>query len=365
MALLEQYREYIQIIKNNEEQFIEEITGYDINQAMVQLNQLKDAIGIYQQDHEKLIKEIKQVGTALQINLVDLKTEKLSIEETINAIKTWVPGISINIEQMEKMEQEILLIIRLMDHLLNRINEIIKALDLDKMKESNSNQVVTSSVLNLPVCSYKPECQTCIQESDSTLTYCINKCVMCAAERKIRAKNSTIVKTVEKSKMQIITNICVNKLSPQCDFRSQELINTNDKYFFVTLTSHRDDGSNEYIIETLVKNFMSMFPNSFPARAACYVIGFTAENVPCLYGLIRYDHRGKYRISPKSTHIRNTITSMYTREKHLRQYNVKNLTKYSNKCYKTYIKDVREKYQMMASFGQIIGNTEEDLLKSA
>lgn len=82
-------------------------------------------------------------------------------------------------------------------------------------------------------------------------------------------------------------------------------------------------------------------------------MGLDGEDVPHLNGLIRYDSRGPYRISPKSTHIKNMIVSMLT--------GVKNLTKYANKQYQTRVIDVLEKYQYMSQQGIIVGNTQSEM----
>lgn len=167
--------------------------------------------------------------------------------------------------------------------------------------------------------------------------------------------NKTIVKVAENKVYNEIGPIGIN-------IQQEGLVPSNDKFFFVTLTSHRDDGTNEYITNAILKNFKSMFPDSFPARACCYVIGLDEDNVPYLNGLIRYDCRGRYRISPKSTHIKNMIVSMNTGVRNLRYYDVINLTKYSNKQYQTRISEVKDKYAFMSQQGSIVGNTELEMV---
>ncbi len=139
-------------------------------------------------------------------------------------------------------------------------------------------------------------------------------------------------------------------------------VRTNDKYFYVRLFADRDDGPDDHIVVELIKNFSGMFPNSFPAKAFCYSIGSSKDNVPNLYGLIRYDSKGKYRISTKSTHIRNNICSMYTNQRTLRDYDVQTLTKYSDKQYKTLVKDIKEKYDNISQMGRVKGATIETYL---
>lgn len=385
-----QYHQYIEIIKNNEGEFKDEILQYESKDALIQLRQLKNVIQIYEQNRERIMQEIKQVETALNINISDWKNNKMESEETISAVETWTPSISTCIEQMEKIEQNTLLILRIMDYLFNRL-EILETLRLKASEQKTlqlkyvepkrvnlgsithssidrnvliSNSLIGNSLVgnsqsdqrinpqtnmtNIPnvenslapklinpVCIYKPECQTCIKCSDTTLMYCYDKCVMCSAERKKRAKSK---------------------------IDENPIILTNDKYFFIKLTSTRDDGTNDYIIQCLIKNFMSMFPESFPSRAHCYVIEYDQTLVPYLIGLIRYDSRGKYRISPKSTHIKNTIVSMSTGKRNLRFYDVQNLTSYADKRYNTKVSDIVEKCRFMGNHSQIIGNTENQMI---
>ena len=409
-----QYSEYIELIKDNEEAFIEEIQQYNIKDAMVQLTQLRNANKLIKQNREKELLEIVQLGKALQINLKDWKDKKISSEETLEAMSTWLPIIPAYDEKIKIIEQDASSIDKIMDELISRINHELESHDLDKTTNSSQEEldilstmtemssssdiskkygissgkdaevsdikreIETSNAKNNEqiICLCKSKCESCYKLSDPTLSYCINKCVMCIAERKIRAKN--IKTTTQGINLKIMTSSSpiisspVNNISLTIQGQQnkqlhqlvdeQGLINTNDKYFFVILTSDRTDGSNDYIIDALLKNFTSMFPDSFPAKAACYVVGFTSENIPYLNGLIRYDSRGKYRISPKSTHIRNLISSMTTGERNLRFYDVQNLTKYSNKRYKTKIQDIQEKYRLMMNIGQIKGNIETDFL---
>jgi hypothetical protein len=391
-TLPEQYNEYMKIIRSNEEIFKEEISQYDVKESLVQLSQLKGAIELCEYNKDVMIRDIKQINTALQINISDYETNKMSSEETIKMIKTWIPSISIYIEHMGKIENDVKLITRLMDSLLNQCGKIIsntrtslslhnqnqkdsigasptiqssKTYQINNQGETQDNQKITDEPII--VCSYN-DCPSCIQISDHTFSYCINKCVMCAAKRKISKYSSHsnhLIKdsSIKSNPPQLISSELINN-SNIVDI-NREFINTNDKYYFILLTSHRDDGSNSYIVDELSKNFRSMFPNSFPAIAYCYSIGLTSENIPYLNGLIRYDSKGKYRISPKSSHIKNTICSMTTGTKTLRYYDVQNLTKYANRQYQTRIKDVRDKIiyiRNQGSFIQMTGNTEQELL---
>lgn len=135
-----------------------------------------------------------------------------------------------------------------------------------------------------------------------------------------------------------------------------ETIATNDKYFEVTLTANETDGEDIYIIDALVKNFRQMFPPSYRANAWVYGIEYT-EGIPQLHGLIRYDEKNKYRITPKSTHIKNIIVSQYTGTKEERMYRVENLTKYEDKKYKTVKSKVEERYRFVTKQGKVTGDT--------
>jgi hypothetical protein len=362
-TLSDEYNEYIGFIRDNEDLFIEEISTYDIKETLVHLRQLKNLVEFGEHDRDQLVQQIGQINVALGINIDDWKKNILAAETALESIRTWTPGLEVQIKKMQKVEQDIALVVRIMDFLLNRIEVINTSHTQDKESIVNTatvELVPSKNLIKLPVdqdrlprCSNKPECPTCTKWSDHTLSYCINTCVMCSAERKIR--NKIIVNKVHDKVHNEIEPIGIT-------LKQDGLIPTNDKIFFVTLTSNREDGTNEYIEDVLLKNFRSMFPDSFPARSCCYVIGLNADHVPYLNGLIRYDCRGRYRISPKSTHIKNMIVSMNTGARNLRYYNVINLTKYSNKRYQTRIHDVKEKYLFMSQQGNIIGNTEVEML---
>lgn len=132
-------------------------------------------------------------------------------------------------------------------------------------------------------------------------------------------------------------------------------MNTRDKYFYVMLMSEREDGANEYISDILIKNFKQMFPPSYKAIANVYKINI--EKSPKLYGLIRYDHKNKYNITRKSSHIKNIIKSQNENIKNTRFYEIDVLTKYEGKLYKTKVSSVVQKYQFITNDNTAVGDS--------
>lgn len=289
MDLSEQYDEYLQIIRDKEELFKNEILQYSISEVLVHLCQLKHAIELGEYTRENIVRENKQIEIALRSNILDWKIGLTSAEETMKIVETWTSGISANIERMEKVESNIKLITRVMDVLHARVYE-----------------------------------------------------------------------TVNSPTKDIITN---NDIVAANQINKESLIETNDKYFFVTLLSSKEDGPDEYVSDILTKNFKSIFPDSFPVAAYCYSIGRGPENSLCLNGLIRFDHRGRYRISPKSSHIKNIITSSITGIKTPRHFTVQTLTQYINKRYQTRIIDFQARYTFIENHGRVIGNSKEEMVK--
>jgi len=94
-----------------------------------------------------------------------------------------------------------------------------------------------------------------------------------------------------------------------------------------------------------------MFPPSYQAVENVYKIKLDENIVPRLLGLIRYDHRNKYIITPKSTHIRNQIKSITTHITNRMYFDVTSLTTYENRKYKTNQMVVVNKFIMITKDG--------------
>lgn len=363
--------------------FMEAVPHYDKKQANVQARQLRRIRESYQYYQSNRIRETVQMCNALHSNVKELDEGKVPLEDIVSANKAWISYIPTGMEYLINLDQKIELITRFEGLVYNRIAELKEISSYAKRARSQSGAnisrqtsqqilnstgisgnlqilpnatpvtslIVTSplnttslstgqlstmqSTVRAAVCSYEPDCPICLEAADYTFSFCLGKCVTCSGKRKTRK---------------------------QVRQHPDGLVNTNDKYYFVTLTAEREDGSNEYISEALTKNFRKMFPKSYPARAYCYSIGLTPEGVPFLNGLIRFDDRGKHNISTKSTHITNLITSMNTGARNLRVYNVISITKLANKRQQTQIRDVLEKYRFITSQGQVIGVTEEEMI---
>lgn len=144
-----------------------------------------------------------------------------------------------------------------------------------------------------------------------------------------------------------INELLISKISCENDEESQ-YINTNDKYFKITMSTDKNDGSIEYIKESLIKNFKHMFPPSFKAKAWVYSTAIVDDNTVILDGLIRYDANNKYNISTTSAPLKNIIKMEGTKIKNSRHLTVENLTKYHKKQYMTNKDDVINTYNNIA-----------------
>ena len=148
-------------------------------------------------------------------------------------------------------------------------------------------------------------------------------------------------------------------------YLTQQHIMNNDIYFYVTLTSSQEDGTEDFLSKTLVNNFMKMFPPSRSASAYVYSLNSNNGN-PILYGLIRYDRLNfppGTRISPKSNHIKNNFKSHGTGNiLRPREYTVENLTVYKNKQYLTRTDIIRERYNSIVVLGNAVGSSIDDFL---
>jgi hypothetical protein len=327
VVLATQYDEYLQIIGDKEELFVNEIMQYDANEALIHLSQLKNAIEFGEYTRECIVRENKQIEIALRSNILDWKTGLMSADDAMTIIETWTMGISANIESMEKVESNIKLITRVMDVLHARIREICESHNEGQIREPR-NEGQTREPCH--------EGQTCESHNEGQIREPRNE----GQRRELRNEGQT------------------REPCNEGQIHDQEsLIDTSDKYFFVTLSSEKEDGPDNYVSDILVKNFKSIFPESFPVTAYCYSLGYSANNTVSLNGLIRFDHRGKYRISPKSSHIKNIVISYTTGAKQPRPFNILNLTKYLSKRYRTRCVDIQSRYMFIENHGKIIGNS--------
>lgn len=115
---------------------------------------------------------------------------------------------------------------------------------------------------------HKTVCPVCVQLEKKETRHEVNK-----KWKEIRMKEMNAEKALEKRKQE-------NKLD--------ENIIYDDKYFFVTLTAQREDGSDEHIIKELEESFHRMHPvNTYNTVGWMHNIELTENLVPHLHGLIR------------------------------------------------------------------------------
>lgn len=232
---------------------------------------------------------------------------------------------------------------------------------------------------NSPHSTYKEEypcsrnCKFCaeVEENfDKKNKYCLETCVWCNNLRKSSVRRQghperNMAIAIQSRNPPIISDSKCGAHSPDTISQllmTNDTMSTNDKYFDVVLTSSIEDGPSDYVSEILTRNFMHMFPPSYRAKAWAYTIYNAENNIPHLVGIIRYDENNKYRITPKSTHIKNDVVSKYTGKKNRREYMINNMTKYEDKRYKTSRIAVIERYSQISKIGRIIGDGMEKFL---
>lgn len=145
------------------------------------------------------------------------------------------------------------------------------------------------------------------------------------------------------------------------------LLNTTDKYYTVLLTAERSDGSDGHIMAQLTKNFHKLYPKCFPVAAAAYSfhsISNNTDGTPTLHGLIRYNCNSKYRISDRSTHIKNIIKIENEKSRLPRHFVfecITNCDNQRNRMTKKY--EVERAYQFLESHGNVWGDALELFLR--
>lgn len=306
-------------------------------------------------------------------NHEDLLTERISFDEYTKRYNSNLAMIMRMSNDVIHEIEDVKLLLSLMSILLNR-----QWVPEDVISPSPNNHVEipaqTSGVEFMP--EFKcivvgAECQRCIDEWDLNIQrklfeenkafqYCRNKCVWCRDFIKswrlsqLEKKDPTIIAPTPAPVPTAIGP--VPSISTAIALIAPAKINTSDKYFYVVLTAPLEDGTPDYLTDTLIKNFRQMFPPSYSATANVFSITIK-DGLVELTGLIRYDHRNKYNISPKSKHIKNDIKSSSTGIKQSRYYRVDNLTKYIGRKFETDRQVIVDKYSFISKHGPLQGDT--------
>ena len=128
--------------------------------------------------------------------------------------------------------------------------------------------------------------------------------------------------------------------------RDQQFVNNDDIYFYVTLTSSRDDGPKQFLIGSLISNFKKMFPPSRSTGSYVYSINNNNGN-PVLFGLI-FLLGLEYLLNPTILRI------ILNRPIMVRVLQTENIM-YKNKQYLTKTDIIREKYNSIIVNGNAVG----------
>jgi hypothetical protein len=331
------YDDYTAILRSNEDNWMAEIDGSSMDELKITIQSATAAISI-------ATEMIKAKGSIM--DEIISKLACVTDFANIALIKSFSDQLVAVRTEIKRFETDISLINRGILRAIQRMETLSTLISLTPTETSNAESTAD-------FCDCKPACTECTRRGQGKLDFCMNDCVSCKQERKYRRKlrNQNIEHKVRLEFGPI----------PGVTLENNGYIGTNDKYFFVTLIADKQDGSSEYLKERIVKNFRSMFPPSFPAKAACYVLEDKINNLT-LYGLIRYDHRGKYKICPTSSHLKNEFINMYTRQRVRRHLNVENLTIRDVGKFSTFISAVKTRYELMQQIGIIIGSDLDQML---
>jgi len=363
------------------------------------------------------ITNIRILQEISELNLNKLITNKISNEEYIKITKKDknIQKYTLHIDNKLHELNTTTELLKILSTQLSSVDPKYKNMNMkENIDESFNEKSNYLPVINEVRCFYGG-CTHCIEKSIETyppiddfkndendidvevdytpFSYCLYKCVWCNKMRKGLAGNNE-----EKKEIDIIennTNIksdnytSIDELPPAVqkyiadkkpppikrvimhktdnltitkEEDESEYIMTNDKYFEVVLDSLREDGSNKHIIDQFTRNFFRMFPKCHPAKAWMFGIEHRGKEPPRLYGIIRYDSNGKYRICPKSDHIQNGIVSEYTEIKNERKIVVDSWTVYQDKEYKTKKSKIIELYTDIKRKSIIKGSKLEDFL---
>lgn len=226
------------------------------------------------------------------------------------------------------------------------------------------------------------DCTDC--DGTDALDYCYNKCNYCTQAHAVKSKIYT--KSIERDVRKSINRnqdrslqLSVSNHQPKTLVSSpsyntspigynilDNMANTDQvpqtlipapshhfvpdhRYIFVTLTVSPDWGSYGYLKDSLVKNFLRMFPASTEPIASAYVIENTEIGTPHLHGIIRYGKKG-LKISDSMSIYKNEIQIEGTKGKDNRVIGMKtieNLSTYSNRTYFTNSSLILEKWNYM------------------
>jgi hypothetical protein len=235
----------------------------------------------------------------------------------------------------------------------------------DKLLHNNTEDEIIKCLRSCGFCKEKWDENDLTGIDNETFGRCLNICVNCNRKRKnAREELKDKLHSLTIHAHESSQNLDIIQISgQQVAVGHEDIVGSDDKYFIVTLTAIKEDGDEKYITDSLIKNFKQMFPPSYRAVSWAYSISKN-NDVPYLYGMIRYDHNNKYRLTPKSTHIRNRILSQHTGKRNDRDYNVVNITKYNQKHYKTKIRDIVSHYENIAKKGQVVGNALERFIQN-
>jgi hypothetical protein len=240
-------------------------------------------------------------------------------------------------------------------------------------------------------------CKNHNHQNEYHLTFCLNECQACREYRKIRRNNSNKeaihqantaiygqrssmlhsqpinsnqqIAMVHNQQIPVTPNqqIPMTPDEPATPFQRlsnklPDFIDTNDKYFYVLLTSSLDDGPAQYLVNALIANFYKMMPKSYPTKLYCYVTTLTQRGIPHLYGLIRYNSDGKYSISKKKNIFRNEIVSVVNGTRNERSFIIDQLTESYNKKRMTSKNKIINLYHDFSQYGEIQGDSLERFL---
>src|SRR5438552_1243612 len=124
MSMLhEQFDQYMQILRNGEEFFIKEISGYNMENTLVKLKQIKDVFWIIKQNRDPIVANLKKIQTSITINTSKLKDNKLLDVDTLENIRVLNSDLSVQLSSLMIMENDYVMLLKYREILLNKINE--------------------------------------------------------------------------------------------------------------------------------------------------------------------------------------------------------------------------------------------------
>jgi hypothetical protein len=318
----------------------------------------KEEIGkIYNELNGELVKKIiiiQRFQGGINGHLGTIGEDITSVPEDKREREWYVSTMKKNIEVLKREAREVTEAIQAQWRIIELMNKItMRAITVEEEVRKPETVVISEQVAhfaeqNVPQVKCRFGCKECDGEGEK---YCM-ECMECKIRRGVEMSQRKLeIKRDQRERMR-----------PQYAMQNADAVKW-DQYYFITLTATGEDGSENHIVNELLRSYQRMMPQCTRPKTNAYVIEYTGNGIPHLHGIIRYEGYPKpYKMCPSSSIFKNKIQSQGTKVQNERRSVIEKLTKYGGKEYKTEVVVIREKYEYMRKYGEVRGATVEQLI---